>query len=152
MHTRLFGVLVAAVLAATPAVASDKTDVMATVSQFVNSFNKGDVKAAAATCADQASIIDEFPPYEWHGVGACATWMAAFDADATKNGITDAVVTLAAPRHVDVTADRAYVVVPTDYTFKRKGTPEKETAPTLTVALQKIGAHWRITGWAWTKN
>src|SRR5277367_2901119 len=77
-----------------PAAATEKTDVVTTVHKFVDSFNKGDVKAAAAACADQASIIDEFPPYEWHGAGACAKWMDDYDADAKKNGIADGIVTL----------------------------------------------------------
>src|SRR5512134_3276330 len=87
----------------------DNKAVMAAVHQFVDAFNKGDTKAAAAVCADETSIIDEFPPHEWHGAGACAKWMADYDVDAKKNSITDGVVTLGTPKHVDVTADRAYV-------------------------------------------
>ena len=29
---------------------------------------------------EQTSIVDEFPPHEWHGPGACATWAKDFDA------------------------------------------------------------------------
>ena len=144
--------LAVAALAAGPAAATEKTDVMMPVHQFVDGFNKGDIKAALAACADQTSIIDEFPPHEWHGPGACSTWANDFDADAKKNGITDGKVTLGNPRHVDITADRAYVVVPTTYTFKQKGKAAKETGSTLTLALQKVAAGWRITGWAWTKK
>jgi len=122
------------------------------VHQFVDGFNKGDIKSALAACADQTSIIDEFPPHEWHGAGACAIWANDFDADAKKNGITDGVVTLGSPRHVDVTGDRAYAVVPANYTFKMKGKTVKETGSTLTIALQKGTAGWRMTGWAWTKR
>jgi ketosteroid isomerase-like protein len=125
---------------------------MAVVQQFTDAFNKGDTKAAAATCAEQTSIIDEFPPHEWHGAGGCAKWMADFDADAKKNGITDGHVQLATAKHVDVTGDRAYVVVPADYTYKQKGKPVNETGSLLTVVLQKATAGWRITGWSWTKN
>ena len=67
-------------------------------------------------------------------------------------GSPDGIVTLGEPRHVDVTGDRAYVVVPADYAYKMKGEPAQETGSTLTVALQKGAAGWRITGWAWTKN
>jgi ketosteroid isomerase-like protein len=132
--------------------ASQDPAVMATVNQFVSSFNQGDTKAAAAACADQTSIIDEFPPYAWDGAGACMRWMADYDADARKNGITDGAVTLGAPRHVDIAGDRAYVVVPTDYEYKRNGQPAKETGSMLTVALQKSAAGWRITAWSWAKN
>lgn len=130
----------------------ERTAVMAVVNQFTDAFNKGDTKSAAATCAEQTSIIDEFPPHEWHGAGGCAKWMADYDADAKKNGITDGNVKLSTPKHVDVTADRAYVVVPADYTYKMKGKPVKETASLLTVALQKSTSGWKITGWSWSKN
>ena len=152
MH-KIFIALAVAVLAAGMTAASDeKTDVMVPVHQFVNGFNKGDTKTAVAACAEQTSIIDEFPPHDWHGVGACSTWANDFDADAKKNGITDGIVTLGNPRHIDITGDRAYVVVPASYTFKQKGKLVKEIGSTLTVALQKGEAGWRITAWAWSKN
>jgi len=149
---KILFVLVLAALAQTSAAAQDKTAVMTSVQQFVDAFNKGDVKTAAAACAEQTSIIDEFPPHEWHGAGACEKWMNDYDRDARKNGITDGVVALGSPRHVDITADHAYVVVPANYTYKQKEKPVKETGSVLTVALRKGGAGWRITGWAWSKN
>jgi hypothetical protein len=149
---KMFLALAVAVLAAGPTAASDQTDVMKVVNQFVEGFNKGDTKSALATCADQTSIIDEFPPYEWQGAGACSKWMNDFDADAKKNEITDGIVTLGKARHVDVTADRAYVVVPADYAYKQKGKDMKEAGSILTVALQKGPAGWRITGWAWSRH
>ena len=144
--------LAVAVIAAAPAAASDKTDVMAPLNQFVDGFNKGDVKNAVAACADQTSIIDEFPPHEWHGQGACSNWANDYDADAKKNGITDGLVTLGKPRHVDVVGDRAYIVVPANYKFKMKGKVVKETGSTMTVALQKGASGWRITAWSWSKR
>ncbi len=140
------------VLAAGPRASSETSAVMAPVTQFVDAFNKGDTKTAAAICADQTSIIDEFPPHEWHGAGACLTWMNDYDADAKKNGITDGFVTLGKPLHVDVTGDRAYVVVPADYAFKKKGVATKESASILTVALQKVASGWRVTAWSWSKR
>ena len=116
---------------------SAQTAVVAVVHQFVDGFNKGDMKMMLATCADQASILDEFPPHEWHGAGACAKWANDYDADAKKNGITDGVVTLSAPTHVDVTGDRAYMVVPANYGFKMKGKPVSEVGSIITLALQK---------------
>jgi hypothetical protein len=151
MH-KIFIALALALLAATPTFASDKTDVMATIRQFMDGFNKGDVDSAVATCADQTSIIDEFSPYEWHGVGACSNWANDYVADAKKNGITDGIVTLGKPRHVDIAGDRAYVVIPANYKFKQKGKVVSEIGSTFTVALQKGGAGWRITGWAWSKR
>src|SRR5262249_26186449 len=98
--------------------ASENKDVMAPIQQFCDGLNKGDMKSAMAACLDDMCIIDEIAPHEWHGAGACSKWLADFDADAEKNGITDTVVTLKKPRHVDVTVDRAYVVVPALYAYK----------------------------------
>lgn len=144
--------LVMAILAAGPAAASEATDVMATVHQFIDGFNKGDIKSALAACAEQTSIIDDFAPHEWHGAGACAAWANDFDAIAKKDGITDGVVTLKKPRHVDITADRAYVVVPANFKFKLKGKPAKETGSMLTIALQKTAIGWRMIAWTWSKG
>jgi hypothetical protein len=140
------------ILAAGLTLADDKTDVMMPVHQFIDGFNKGDVKTAVAACADETSIIDEFPPHEWNGTGACSKWASDFDADAKKNGITDGAVTLGKPKHIDVTADRAYVVVPANYAYKMKGKPMKEIGSILTLALAKSEAGWRITAWSWAKN
>ena len=145
-------VLAAVIMAAAPNALAQQKDVMASVHQFVDGFNKGDTKSALAACADQTSIIDEFPPHEWHGAGACGTWADDYDANAKKDGITDGVVTLGKPRHVDVTGDRAYVVVPASYKFKQKGKPVAEIGSMLTVALQKGPAGWRMTAWTWTKH
>jgi ketosteroid isomerase-like protein len=154
-HRHLLKILFALasiVVATLPAAATDKTDVVATIRKFVDSFNKGDMNALTATCADQASIIDEFPPYEWHGAGACAKWTDDYGADAKKNGITDGSVTLGAPLHVDVTADRACVVILANYKYKQNGKAMQETGSTLTIALQKSGDAWHMTGWAWAKH
>jgi len=148
---RGFIALAFAALMSIPAVGQDKA-VMKAVQGFVDAFNKGDTKAALAMCAEQAQIIDEFPPFEWHGAGACAKWFADYDADAKKNAVTDGVVTLGTPRHVDVAGDHAYVVVPADYAFKANGKPDKEIASSLTVVLRKGAAGWRISAWAWSKN
>src|SRR5215468_11183858 len=136
--------VVVAVFAAGSAFAAEKDDVMAPVKQFVDGFNKGDVNSALATCAGSTSIIDEFPPHEWHGPGACAAWAKDFDADAKKSGVTDGRVTLGKPRHVDVTEDLAYVVGPASYAYKLKGNPTKETGSILTLSLQRGASGWLI--------
>jgi hypothetical protein len=131
---------------------SAQTAVLVPINQFVDGFNKGDTKTAVAACADETSILDEFPPHEWHGAGACAKWLSDFDADAQKNGITDGVVKLGKASHVDVSSDYAYVVVPANYTFKQKGKPMSEVGSIITLSVQKSAAGWRITGWAWAKH
>ena len=151
MH-KILAALVVGLLVAAPVAADERADVMAPVNQFINGFNKGDIKTALTACAEQTSIIDEFPPYEWHGAGACAAWAKDFDADAKKNGITDGVVTLGTPLHVDVDGSHAYVVIPSTYAFKLKGKAVKETGSLFTFAMLKGPNGWRIVGWSWAKN
>ena len=149
----VFSVVLAALVA--PALADrppQSAEVLATVNQFVDGFNTGDVKKGLAACAPSASIVDEFPPHEWHGANACANWAAAYDANAKANGITDGWVKLGTPMHVDVDGDSAYVVVPATYTYKQHGKPVAETGSVFTVALKKTAAGWRITAWAWGEH
>ena len=151
MHKILIALVIVAV-ASVPAVAPAASGVMSAVSQFVDGFNKGDMKMLASACADEVSIIDEFPPYQWHGHGACAKWSSDYEADAKKNGITDGHITLITPSHIDVVEDRAYVVASADYAYKEKGKALKEVGSILTVALQKDMDGWRIVAWAWSKH
>lgn len=151
MHRALIAFVLAVLLQGTIA-AQEKSAVMAPVHQFVDAFNKGDAKTAAAMCANETSIIDEFPPHEWHGAGACAKWMNDYDADAKKEGVTDGAVALGSPRHVDVTGDRAYVVIPAEYTFKQKGKATKESGSMLTIAMRKGASGWRIVAWTWSEG
>lgn len=149
---RICMAIAVAALVAVPAAGSPRADLMATVRQFVDSFNRGDKKTAAAACAANAYIIDEFPPPEWHGTGACLGWMNAYDVNASKTGVTDGRVTLGHARHVDITGSRAYVVVPANYFYSLKGKPVREIGSMFTVVLQKGTAGWRIVAWCWTKR
>lgn len=129
--------------------ASPNTDVMVPVHQFVDSFNKGDATTSTAGCAYVTSILDDFPPHEWHGAGACAKWMASYKAFARENGIADMIIALGDPRHIDITTDHAYVVIPASYTLKDRGKLVKKTNSILTFALEKKMSGWCIVAWAW---
>ena len=134
------------------AAASEQTNVMAPVHQFMDGFNKGDVKTALAACADQTSIIDEFAPFYWEGAGGCSAWAQAYEADTKKNGVTEGHVTLSKATHVDIAGNRAYIVLPASYRFKQRGKPVNEMGSTFTVVVTKGAAGWRITAWTWTKR
>jgi hypothetical protein len=53
-------IAVAIAVAVGQVVASQETEVMTPVRQFVDGFNKSDIKMAQAACADQTFIIDDF--------------------------------------------------------------------------------------------
>jgi ketosteroid isomerase-like protein len=128
------------------------TDPMATVRQYIDYFNKGDVKAMAATCDLPMSILDGLPPHAWQGPTACEDWHSDVMAAGEREGATGYIVTLGEPWHLDITGDRAYVVVPSTMTFKVHGEQVTQSGSIFTVALRKLAAGWRITAWAWAKG
>ena len=147
----LTAALVAAPWTAVSAATADETAALATVSRYIDSNNKNNASGANAECVTQAVIIDSFPPYVWQGPSACENWWKDVVAFDEKNGVTDAIVTADKPWRVDVSGDRAYVVVPVKYTYKEKGKPVSEDA-VWTFTQQKVAAGWRITGWAWSQH
>jgi ketosteroid isomerase-like protein len=134
-------------LTAGSALASDRSD----ITTVLNQWNDADEAKSIAACADDASVMDDIPPYEWHGAGACASWAKDYDAFAKNNGMTDASGTIGKPRQIIITGDRAYAIAPATFSFTKDGKHVKNIA-TATFALKKIAAGWRITGWAWTPH
>lgn len=124
---------------------------MVPIQKFIDSFNKGDAAAAAATHAASAdlTIIDEVPPYLWRGAQAFQTWGADLESDSKKHGITDQTVTISAPTREETDGGQAYVVVPAVYAFKERGVSMHEAAQ-MSFVLKKGADGWLIHGWAWT--
>ena len=141
---RVIIALAVSLLTAGSALASDKSDIMAVLKQW----NDTDEAKAVAACADDAAVIDDIPPFEWHGPSACARWQKDYDAYAQEKGMTDASGTIGDPRQLIISGDHAYAVVPTTFAFTQKGKPVKVIA-TTTFALHKTAAGWRITAWTW---
>jgi len=123
---------------------------MAPITQFIDSFNKGDAAAAEATHTKEGVVIvDEPPPYLWQGSGAFKAWAADLEKDAKAHGFTDQAVKISPATREEVTGDQAYVIVPAVFTFKEKGAPMREQAQ-MTFTLRKGADGWKITTWAWT--
>jgi len=149
MKSLLLGLL-AAIAVATSALAAPADDpLMAPIHQFIDGFDKGDQKSAAAAFAPTSlTIIDEVPPHIWVGPKALQAWVKDLAAHDKKNGVTDQKVTLGDPTRTITSGDRGYVVVPATYTYSERGAAMREPAQ-MTYALQK-GAHgWKIAGWTW---
>ena len=127
-------------------------DPMAAVRQYVDAFNDGDAKAMAAACADPMQILDGMSPHVWQGPTASENWWRDVLAEGEHLGASGYRISLGEPRHVDVTGDYAYVVVPATMTFDVRGTQVRQTGAVHTVALRKIGTEWLLTAWAWAKG
>jgi ketosteroid isomerase-like protein len=132
--------------------ASDTKDPMATVRQYIDAFNKGDVKAMAASCADPMSILDGMAPHVWDGPTASQDWYKDVLTEGEHLGASGYFVTLGEPKHQNVTGDAAYVVVPATMTFNLRGKQVTQTGATFVVALRRLPEGWRIAAWAWAKG
>ena len=132
----------ASLLTAGLALASDKEDIMAVVKQWSSG-----AAGTVAVCADDAAVIDDIPPFEWHGPGACSRWQKDNDAY-LKQGISEETFTLGKPQQLIISGDRAYAVIPVTYAFTQKGKRVREHA-TGTLVLHKTAAGWRIAAWTW---
>ncbi len=153
MHKIITALAIAfALITGETAFASEKAEVIAAVNQFIEGYNRVDIKMLTPSCADELSIIDELAPYEWHGKGSCGHWASDYESDARKDRITDGVVTLSKPTHVDIAGDRPSVVDPANCAYKEKGKPVTEVGSIFTVAPHKSADGWQIIGCSWAKD
>jgi ketosteroid isomerase-like protein len=125
---------------------------MVAVLQYVDAFNNGDSEAMAAACADPMQILDGMSPHVWHGPTASQDFWSDVLRAREHLGASGYRVTLDEPRHVDVTGEYAYVVVPATRTVSIKGRQVTQTGALFTVALRRVGGDWRLTAWAWAKG
>lgn len=122
------------------------------VRQFVDAFNKGDVKKMAATCDRPMAILDGTWPHVWYGANACEDWYRDVLIDGEHIGASGYRVALGEPWHVNAKGDHAYVVIPAGMTFKLRGTDRSQSGALFTLALRKVSGEWRIASWAWAKG
>ena len=121
----------------------------ATIRQFAIAFNKGDLKTAKALHITAPTIIDEVAPHYWSGPKAFDDWGADLAKSDATQGVTGGHVLIGVPTREVISGDHAYVVTPTTYTFKQKGTAMRETAQ-MTLVMDKEVSSWKIASWTWT--
>ena len=147
--TMLAGVCLAG-LSIAPVAAAANAQLEAPLHQFLDSFNKGDIKGAAAThLASGVTIIDEVPPHIWQGPKAFDGWVADLTSNDKAAEITEEQVALGRMTREVVSGENAYVIARVTYSFKQKGVAMHEPAQ-MTFAMKKSGKAWKIAAWTWT--
>ena len=131
---------------------TNSADPVSAVQQYIDAFNKGDVKAMAAICANPMSILDGMAPHVWHGPTATEDWYREVLVEGEHLGAKNYQIALGEPLHANVTDVAAYVVVPATMTFTLKGRPLMQSGALFTVALCKSAAGWFVASWAWAKG
>jgi hypothetical protein len=144
----LAGVALAASMAASAAMAAN-AQLEAPIHQFIDAFDKNDMKTAGAAFLPSVTIIDEVPPHYWAGANAFAAWGADLQKDAKAGGLSDMSVTLGKVTDEIESGSDAYVVIEATFAYKQKSGAMREPAH-MAYALKKTAAGWKIAGWAWT--
>jgi hypothetical protein len=80
-------------------------DPMSAVRQYIDAFNRSDLKMMAATFAVPGSILDGMAPHIWHGASAAHDWYRDVLREGEQHGASGYVVTLGEPTHLNVTGD-----------------------------------------------
>lgn len=149
MKTVVLGLMCLAGMSASSVAFAANAQLEAPIHQFIDDFNKGDAKGAAAAHMASVSIIDEVAPHLWVGPKAFTTWAADLAKDGKARGVTDEQVILGAVKREAVSGTTGYVVIEATYNFKQKGIAMRELAQ-MTFAMKKAAAGWKIAGWTWS--
>lgn len=139
----------ALLLATVPMAHAGDAAVEATIRQFADAFNKGDMKAAKALHVAAPVIVDEVAPYSWSGPKAFDGWGADLGKAEAAEGKSGGKVTIGAPTRENIMGDHAYVIAPATYTFQQKGQTMRENSQ-ITMVLTKDASGWKIASWTWT--
>ncbi|CAN5145861.1 hypothetical protein BH09PSE1_BH09PSE1_21250 [soil metagenome] len=148
MKTLLALMCLSAVFAAPLAYAQDAA-VEAPIHQFIDGVGRGDMASVKAAHVASPIIVDNIAPHLWSGPDAFDTFLNALMSTEAAQGKTGSVLAIGDVVTETVSGDTAYVVVPSTYTFQQNGRTLRETG-TITFALVKQAADWKIAAWVWT--
>jgi hypothetical protein len=74
-------------------------ELMDAVRQYVDGFNRGDVKTIGSTFAVPGMVLDGMAPYVWHGATVAQDWYRDVLVEGEQHGASEYVVSLNEPRH-----------------------------------------------------
>jgi hypothetical protein len=144
----LAAVLAASTLSTTGAAPSPSAAMLKPIQNTATALNTNNPKLLSGMFASNATIVDEFPPYVWSGSDAATRWLADFGTFAKKIHLTNGKGTLLPIKIFDQSGNRAYIVVPTDFTATVSGKPDNEHG-TWTFTLARSGNGWVIVTQTW---
>ena len=122
--------------------------VLLAINQGIEGVAEANIKMLSAAMTSDATIIDEFAPYQWTGADSVGRYTAALKAWLVASNIRDLHVTAEEPRFWDVTSSSAWVSVPATFTFVQGNQPSTESGE-YTIVLRKIGSDWKIKSDVW---
>ncbi|MBV8490470.1 MAG: nuclear transport factor 2 family protein [Candidatus Eremiobacteraeota bacterium] len=111
--------------------------------------NADDATKFAGLYTDDAVVVDENPPFAWHGADAGAQWWHVTDAIIAKLHLKNLYATPASPSEFAQSDTDAYMIVPVTLGGSANGKTFTESG-TLTYTFHKTPAGWKISSQVWT--
>lgn len=149
---RVLAAVFAVTFAVLPARASEQSEAVAVVRQFVDAWNRGDNAAVARMVAPSISIIDAVPPYIWQGQSAdtLKQWNEDVGRYFAKNPVDEVLVKLGKADPVLVQDDGAYVVAPATLRTRKHAVWTDDHA-ILAVTLKRTDTGWLVGSISWAE-
>ncbi|MBC5811706.1 MAG: hypothetical protein GIW95_12755 [Candidatus Eremiobacteraeota bacterium] len=140
----------ALVMGSAASAAPNTKAMLAPIDSLVAALNAVDAAAVGALYTADGSLLDEFPPFQWHAPRGAVSFMKDFGAFTKAEGASDFVVKRSAPKTVHPTKDGAmgYLVVPMTITYKLKGKPQTEMGLWTFIVVKAAGSY-KIKASAW---
>lgn len=130
------------------AFASENQDILAAVQRFGQVFQLQNTQEALETCAHNVTVVDDLPPYLWHGPGACSRWLATLKSNLERldkvPGMTNLRLELMKPTRTVVSGDRAYAVAPLRVSYPGSRRAAHRLNVLVTLVLHKVSARWFV--------
>ncbi|HMJ93477.1 MAG TPA: hypothetical protein VK472_05205 [Allosphingosinicella sp.] len=123
-------------------------EVVGSINRFVDAVNEGNHGEALKHFSPDATIIEDIPPYRWHGPQAGAQWMVAMGENAARSGMTSIAMQLGDATRVEVDAANAYAVYSAVLTLSGNGL-RLQSGGCLMFTLQRAETGWLINSLAW---
>ncbi len=132
--------------------AAETAALLAPVNAWVSAFNNWEATYPSAAFTEDAVVIDQFPPFLWHGKHSARAWwtdlMGASKEQHERERSMQQHVEFAAPQFVQIKGGRAYFVQLGTLTWVAKdGTHEMKA--TWVATEKKTPQGWRIASHAW---
>jgi ketosteroid isomerase-like protein len=129
--------------------AAEAADIRSAIAAFVDAVNRGDQAGAAARLTDDVTIVEDLPPFHWHGPKAASEWMLAMFHNAQSAGLAGVVMQLGDASRTE--ADGVYGYAIFDGMLICSGTgPALRAAGVLTFALIREDGGWLIRSFTWS--
>jgi hypothetical protein len=122
------------------------SEISSIVNAAIARMNQNDAVGLRSFFADDATIIDEIPPFRWSGLNASAAWLSSINASSAEDGLH--TYSRAGIELVGFANDSARYDAPFDLSLSK--TRRTLVRGEWSFLLTRVGGAWKIEYAIWT--